>query len=95
MRHRFVWTFDWTWPHIKEMVSVLTVNTLYTIVVHTLPSALRSRAALHRAVKCGSCCTTSCRRLTVTSQLRLFLFVVRGRCFLLLVIPFPVEEHDA
>lgn len=56
MRHRFVWTFDWTWPHIKEMVSVLTVNTLYTIVTHTLPSALRSRAALHKAVKCGPRC---------------------------------------
>ena len=54
MRHRFIWTFDWAWPHIKEMASVLTMTTLFTIAVHTLPSALRSRAALHKAIKCGT-----------------------------------------
>ena len=60
MRHRFVWTFDWAWPHVKEVVSVLTMTTLFNIVVHTLPSALRSRAALHKAVKCGPCCPAVC-----------------------------------
>ena len=53
MWHLFLWAFDWAWPHIKQMVSLPTVTALFTVVVHTLPSALRSRAALHKAVKCG------------------------------------------
>ena len=51
VRQKLVWTLDWTWPHVKEVVSVLTVTSLYRTVTHTLPDALKSRSALQKAVK--------------------------------------------
>ena len=49
-----LWGFDWAWPHIKQVASVPTVTALYTTAVHTVPRALRSRAALRKAARCGT-----------------------------------------
>ena len=48
-----LWGVDWAWPHIKHVLSVPTATALYTTAVHTVPNALRSRAALRKAVRCG------------------------------------------
>lgn len=49
-----LWAADWAWPHLKQVASVPTVTALYSTAVHTLPSALRSRAALRKAVRCAA-----------------------------------------
>ena len=52
IRQKLVWSLDWTWLHLKEVASVLTVTSLYRVAVHTLPDALRSSSALRKATKC-------------------------------------------
>lgn len=52
LRQRVVWSLDWAWPHVEEMISVLTVTSLYRTVRHTLPEALRSWSAFRKATRC-------------------------------------------
>ena len=47
---------------------MLTVTALYALVTHTLPSALRSRAALRKALKCGSAAHQHARRTSNSKE---------------------------
>ncbi|KAK9831494.1 hypothetical protein WJX81_002371 [Elliptochloris bilobata] len=77
VRHRLVWTFDWAWPHVKEIASVLTVTTLYGITTHTLPNALRSRVALHKAVKGNRVFQYFLKYLTASSVMLLIILILQ------------------